>query len=281
MASSAAGVARAVPPVTLFQAAVLGVVQGLTEFLPVSSSAHLILVRDLLGWDAGAAEIPFDVVCHLGTLLAVVLYFRSDVAALIVAGPQALMGGPGEMPRLGRLIVIATVPLAVTGWLFADVIERLRTPEVAAIALSLGAAAMFLAERMGTRSRAGTSLSAVEASLLGLAQAAALVPGVSRSGAVMTGALLTGLRGEEGARFAFLLGIPAILGAAGRAAWTIGPTGLADETGILLVGFGASGVVGYAAVAALLRYLVSHTLNIFVYYRLALAAALGVWLVTT
>jgi undecaprenyl-diphosphatase len=266
--------------VTLLQAAVLGVVQGLTEFLPVSSSAHLILVRDLLGWDAGAAEIPFDVVCHLGTLLAVLLYFRTDVAALIVAGPHALTGRAGEMPRLGRLIVIATVPLALTGWLFADLIERLRTPVVAALALALGAAAMFLAERRGTRHRAGTSLSAVEASLLGVAQAAALVPGVSRSGAVMTGALLTGLRREEGARFAFLLGIPAILGAGGRAAWTLGPSGLADETGILLVGFAASGVVGYVAVAGLLRYLVSHTLDMFVYYRLALAAALGVWLLT-
>lgn len=265
---------------TLLQAAVLGVVQGLTEFLPVSSSAHLILVRDLLGWDAGTAEIPFDVVCHLGTLLAVLLYFRSDVSALIVAGPQALTGRQGEMPRLWRLLVIATVPLALTGWLFADAIERLRTPSVAAVALSLGAAVMFLAERVGTRDRAGASLSVLEAGLLGLAQAAALVPGVSRSGAVMTGALLTGLRREEGARFAFLLGIPAILGAGGKAAWTLGPAGLADETGILLVGFSASGVVGYVAVAVLLKYLVSHTLNIFVYYRLALAAALGVWLVT-
>ncbi len=266
------------PGVTVFQAAVLGVVQGLTEFLPISSSAHIILVRDLLGWEAGAAEIPFDVVCHLGTLLAILLYFRDDVAALIVAAPAALTGQPGDTARLGRLIVIATVPLALVGWLFGDVIERLRTPAVAAAALSVGAVAMLLAERVASRRRDGASLSMVEAAALGLAQAAALVPGVSRSGAVITAALVTGLRREEGARFAFLLGIPAILGAGARVAWTLGPNGLSDHTTVLLVGFAASGVVGYLAVAGLLRYLASHTLNIFAYYRLALAAALGIWL---
>ena len=265
---------------TVFQAAALGVVQGLTEFLPISSSAHLILARDLLGWDAGAAEIPFDVVCHLGTLLAVVVYFRDDVVALVAAIPHALSGQAGKPARLGRLILIATVPLALTGWLFADVIERLRNPAVAAGALALGAVAMFAAERTGSRSRSEASLSVLEATVLGIAQAAALVPGVSRSGAVMTGALATGLRREASARFAFLLGIPAILGAAARAAWTLGPNGLSDETAVLLVGFAASGVVGYAAVAGLLRYLASHTLDVFAYYRLALAATIGVWLVS-
>ncbi|MEE2963718.1 MAG: undecaprenyl-diphosphate phosphatase [Acidobacteriota bacterium] len=264
---------------TLLQAAVLGVVQGLTEFLPVSSSAHLIVVRDLFGWDSGAAEIPFDVVCHLGTVLAVLVYFRDDVSALVAAAPQMIMGHPGQTARLGRLIVIATVPLVLTGWLFADVIGRLRTPAVAAAALSVGAVAMILAERMGSQRRASASLSAAEAAGLGLAQAVALVPGVSRSGAVMTVALWTGLRREEGARFAFLIGIPAILGAGARTAWTLGSTGLAEYTMVLLVGFAVSGVVGYLAVAGLLRYLASHSLAPFALYRLAVAAALGIWLV--
>ncbi|MDA1094874.1 MAG: undecaprenyl-diphosphate phosphatase [Acidobacteria bacterium] len=264
---------------TVFQAAVLGVVQGLTEFLPISSSAHLILARDLLGWDAGSAEIPFDVVCHLGTLLAVVVYFRADVAALVAAIPKALVGHADNTARLGRLILVATTPLVLVGWLFGDVLERLRTPTVAAVALSVGALAMFVAERTASGSRPGTSLSVVEAGFLGLAQAVALVPGVSRSGALIVGALVTGLRREDGARFAFLLGIPAIMGAGARAAWTLGPTGLSDNTAVLLVGFGVSGVVGYAAVAGLLRYLASHTLDIFAYYRLALAATIGIWLV--
>lgn len=257
----------------------LGVVQGLTEFLPISSSAHLILVRALCGWDAGSAEIAFDVACHLGTLVAVLVYFREDVARLAVAAPAALVGGTGESARAGRLIVVATVPIALMGGFFADVVEQLRQPAVAAVALALGALVMLAAERVGSRSRPAASLSVLEAVGLGCAQAAALVPGVSRSGAVLTVAMLRGLTRDAAARFAFLVGIPAIFAAGVRAAWTLGVGGMAESTMVLLVGFVTSCVVGYVAVAGLFRYIARHSLDLFAYYRLVIAAALGIWLV--
>lgn len=263
---------------TVIQAALLGVVQGLTEFLPISSSAHLILARAVFGWEFGSAEIAFDVACHLGTLLAILLYFREDVARLAVAAPGALAGGSGESARVGRLILIATIPIALTGLLFADAIERLRQPVVATVALSLGAVVMLLAERVGARRRTAASLSMLEAVGLGCAQAAALVPGVSRSGAVITVAMLTGLTREEAARFTFLVGIPAILAAGVRAAWMVGPGALAEHTTVLLVGFVTSGLVGYLAIAGLLRYIASNSLDLFAYYRFVVAAALGIWL---
>jgi len=265
--------------VTVIQAVVLGVVQGLTEFLPISSSAHLILVRALCGWDAGSAEIAFDVACHLGTLVAVLVYFREDVARLAVAAPAALVGGTGESARAGRLIVVATVPIALMGGFFADVVEQLRQPAVAAVALALGALVMLAAERVGSRSRPAASLSVLEAVGLGCAQAAALVPGVSRSGAVLTVAMLRGLTRDAAARFAFLVGIPAIFAAGVRSAWTLGVGGMAESTMVLLVGFVTSCVVGYVAVAGLFRYIARHSLDLFAYYRLVIAAALGIWLV--
>ncbi len=263
---------------TVIQAALLGVVQGLTEFFPISSSAHLILVRGLLGWQVGSAELAFDVACHLGTLFAVLTYFREDVERLAVAAPGALTGRTGESARVGRLIIAATVPIALAGWLFADLVEHLRQPGIAAVALVVGALVMLAAERIGSRGRASASLSTMEAVGLGCAQAVALVPGVSRSGAVITVAMLVGLTRSEAARFSFLIGIPAILGAGVRVAWTLGASGMAEQTTVLLVGFVASGVVGYFAIAVLLWYVERHSLDPFAYYRLVVAAALGIWL---
>ena len=263
---------------TSVQAAWLGIVQGLTEFLPISSSAHLILVRELFGWDAGAAEVPFDVACHLGTLLAVLVYFRRDVVELGAAAPGALAGRGGDAPRTGRLILLATLPVVPAGLVLSGQIERLRAPGVVALALAAGAAAMLWADRGGPRTRRASSLSVLEAVVLGCAQAAALVPGVSRSGAIITVALLQGLSRAEAARFAFLLGIPAIAGGGLQAARMLGGDGLAAHGQVLLVGLAASGVVGYLAVAGLLRYLARHSLAAFAWYRLAAAALLAILL---
>ena len=261
---------------TSAQAVWLGIVQGITEFLPVSSSAHLILVRELFGWDAGAAEVPFDVACHLGTLLAVLVCLRRDVAELAAAAPGALAGRGGDAPRTGRLILLATLPVVPAGLFLSGEIERLRGPGAAAAALAAGAAAMLWADRGDIRTRRASSLSAVEAVVLGCAQAAALVPGVSRSGAIITVALLQGLSRAEAARFAFLLGIPAIAGGGLQAARMLGGDGLAAHGPVLLVGFAVSGVVGYLAVTGLLRYLARRSLAVFAWYRLAAAALLAV-----
>ena len=253
----------------------LGIVQGLTEFLPISSSAHLILVRELFGWDAGPAGIAFDVACHLGTLLAVLVYFRRDIVELAAAAPGALAGHPGDAARTGRLILLATAPVVPAGLLLSGQIDGLRVPAVVAVALAAGAAAMLWVDRGGSRTRRAASLSVVEAILLGCAQAAALVPGVSRSGAIITVALLRGLSRAEAARFAFLAGIPAIAGGGVQAARMLGGDALAAHGPVLLVGLVTSGLVGYLAVAGLLRYLARHSLAAFAWYRIAVAAVLA------
>jgi undecaprenyl-diphosphatase len=299
-------------PATL-QAALLGVVQGLTEFLPVSSSAHLILARAFFGFDGERFGLSFDVACHVGTLVAVLVYFRDDVARMIAALPRVLR--PAEAghyekvrsspspakaghdddveasgarriavadrePRMIWLLVVGTVPAVVAGLLFSKVIEaRLRTPGVAAIALAAGAVLMIAAERSGRQTRDDISLTLTEAFWIGCAQAVALIPGVSRSGATLTVALFLGLRRPEAARFIFLLAIPAILGAAAHEAPKVLKAGFGGDTAVLFaIGVVTSAIVGYAAVKYFIRYLANHTLDPFAWYRLALAAAAFVWI---
>lgn len=256
-----------------FQAAILGAVQGLTEFLPVSSSAHLILARLLLGWDAEALGLAFDVACHVGTLLAVLVYFRHDLWAMARAVPDVFRGGAGPARRV-RLIAAGTVPVVVVGLLWAPVIEaRLRTPGVAAATLALGAIGFFVADRFGRQAREEESAGYGDSVAIGIAQAAALVPGVSRSGATITVGMLLGLRREAAARFSFLLGVPAITAAAAHAGLEVAETGLTGDQAILfLIGMSVSAVVGYLAIGYLLRYLTRHTLSVFAWYRLAVAA---------
>ena len=290
------------------QAALLGVVQGLTEFLPVSSSAHLILARAFFGFDADKFGLSFDVACHVGTLVAVVLYFREDVAKLIAAVPQALglprasatlqreSRGPAKAghhmrsvavadrePRLVWLLVVGTIPAVVAGLLFGKVIEaRMRTPAVVALTLAVGAILMLAAERAGRKTRDEVSLTMTEAFWIGCAQAVALSPGVSRSGATLTLALFLGLRRPEAARFIFLLAIPAILGAAAHEAPKVLKAGFPGDTAALfVVGVVTSAIVGYLAVKYFIRYLANNSLDVFAWYRLALAATVVVWIFRT
>jgi len=261
-----------------FEAALLGVVQGLTEFLPISSSAHLILARAAFGWEAGEFGLAFDVACHVGTLMAIVIFFRQDIATMIVAVPAAFRGSQDEHARLLRSIAIGTVPIALVGLFFADLItSALRTAGVAAGALAVGAVVMLVAERIRSRSRKETTLTGAEAFWLGLAQAAALIPGVSRSGAVLTVAMLFGVRRERAARFSFLLGIPAIMAAAGRESLSLAAVGLpgGGDPGLFLIGIVSSAVVGYLTVKYFIQYLGAHSLDVFSAYRLMLAAGIG------
>ena len=280
----------------ILQAALLGVVQGLTEFLPVSSSAHLILARMFFGFDGDKFGLPFDVAIHVGTLLAILVYFRDDLRAMLrslphlfrpgraSAGEHVPIGRPDVRPgaegaRLIWLLVIGTIPAVVVGLAFSDAIERhLRTPLVAATTLAVGGLGLVAAERAGSQRRNEESLSFAEAFWIGCAQAAALVPGVSRSGATLTLGLFFGLRRAEAARFTFLLGIAAILGAAALKFPDMLAGGLGgDGARLFAVGTLTSAAVGYLAVKYFIRFLARHALDVFAWYRLALAAAVVLW----
>jgi undecaprenyl-diphosphatase len=264
-------------------AAVLGVVQGLCEFLPISSSAHLVLARAFFGWnvDEGSFGLAFDVSLHVGTLIALVLFFWRDILGILAALPEALTAqrGPG---KVARLIVIGTIPVVIAGALAAKWLEEhCRTPQVIAVTLILGAVWLLLAERLGTRQRQEDSLTAGGAFVTGVAEATAIVPGMSRSGSTISMAMLLGLTREAAARFSFLLGIPAILGAAVKEAPHIIKLGVSAQDGALFaIGTAVSAVVGYLTIRFFLRYLAGHSLDVFAYYRLALAAVTIVWLMT-
>jgi undecaprenyl-diphosphatase len=281
---------------TVVEAAVLGVVQGLTEFLPVSSSAHLILARFFFGFDGDKFGLAFDVAIHIGTLLAVVVYFHRDLRALFASIPQLFSPGRAtagehvpierqdvragaEGARMIWLIVVGTIPAVLVGLVFGDAIElHLRTPGVAATTLAAGGIAFFAAERIGAKRRNEESLTPAEAFIIGCAQAAALVPGVSRSGATITLALFLGLRRAEAARFTFLLGIPAILGAAVLKSPDMLAQGVGqDGARLFIVGIASSAVIGYLAVKYFIRFLSKHSLDVFGWYRLGLAAMTVVW----
>lgn len=264
----------------LVAAALLGVVQGLTEFLPVSSSGHLILARAFFGWDAGRFGLAFDVACHVGTLLAVVAYFRGEILRLTVAAPGALAGRDGSWERLGRLIIVGTVPVVIVGLLFASAIETtLRTPAVVAVALAVGGFGLIAGEWFGSKRRGDETIGYGEAFAIGVAQASALVPGISRSGATLTVAMLLGLRREAAARFVFLLSLPAVLAAAGKETLEFSEAGVEGlPVTMFLVGLVVSGVVGYVTVKYFIRYLAGHSLHGFAAYRLVLAGVTLAWL---
>lgn len=258
-------------------AALLGTVQGLTEFLPISSSAHLIIARDVFGlYMSAQLDLAFDVACHLGTLLAVVAYFWSDLLAMARALPGAFTGGSDPSARRIRLIVVGTLPIVIVGLLGGVAIEdTLRTPAVAAAALAAGSFFLLAAERVRAPEKRETDLTYGHAMLVGVAQSAALIPGVSRSGATIATGMFLGYRRAEAARFTFLLSIPAILAAAAKNAWELRGVSLSlDEQVAFAIGLATSAVVGYLAISLLLRYLVGHRLDVFAWYRLILAAVI-------
>ena len=265
----------------LAAAALLGVVQGLTEFLPVSSSGHLILARAFFGWDAGRYGLAFDVACHVGTFLAVVAYFRRDVAEMIAHSVGALTLRAGTTEHLVRLVAAGTVPVVIVVLLFGDLLEGLRSPQVVAVALAIGGIGLLVAERFGTHSRSEDSLVYWEAFAIGCAQAAALIPGVSRSGATLTVALLLGLRRLGAARFVFLMSLPAVFAAGVKETLDVAEMGAPDlPAAMFAVGLVMSAVVGYLTIKFFLRYLAKHSLTAFAVYRFALAVATIVWLMS-
>ena len=255
------------------QAIVLAIVQGLSEFLPISSSGHLILVPHFLGWtDQGLA---FDVAVHVGTLLAVVAYFRRQLFAMARAWFGSFAGG-GMTPdaRLAWCIVVGTIPVGIVGLLFSDLIEKmLRNPLFVAGTLSVFGLLMWLADRLGARKRDEYSVGWRDAILIGCAQALALMPGTSRSGVTMTMARSLGLTREAAARFSFLLAVPGIALAGGYELLQLlgEPDGSVDWS-MMSLGLVVSAVTGYLCIHWLLKFIGRIGLAPFAFYRFALAA---------
>ena len=265
----------------LLEAVFLGVVQGLTEFLPVSSSGHLLLAQHFLGVDQARFGLSFDVALHMGTLLAVVSFFWRDLIGMAAAffrsfGHMDLANDTDQ--RLAYLVIVASAPAALIGFLFEGFFEStVRSPWVVVFNFVVVGIVFLVAEAVGSHGRKASKLGFGEAVGIGLAQAAALVPGVSRSGATITLGLFLGLRREEAARFSFLMSIPIIAGAGGLKLGQVLAKGMgAHEWLLFLAGFVASAAVGYLTIRFLLDYLTRHSLSVFAYYRFAVAAVVAV-----
>lgn len=271
---------------TSIQALVLGIVQGLTEFLPVSSSGHLILVPWFFGWkDPFIDSLTFSVMLHMGTLLALLVYFWRDWLRLVPAGlaslrDRSLAGDPDR--KMAWLIVVATIPAVLVGPILNDTIENaVREPAPVALMLCVGAAILWLAERWGSKLREMSSLTFVGAFGIGVAQVLALVPGISRSGVSIAAGLFQGLNREAAARFSFLMATPVVAGAGVfEALKLVKGSGVKPELHLIAIGFVAAAISGLLAIRFMLEFLRRQSVNIFVVYRVLLAAAVFVVLLS-
>ncbi|MDP9391302.1 MAG: undecaprenyl-diphosphate phosphatase [Actinomycetota bacterium] len=256
------------------EAVVLGVVQGLTEFLPISSSAHLRLVGELFGWDDPGAA--FTAITQIGTEAAVLLYFRSDIARIIVAWLRSLRGGSKGDPdaRMGWLIIVGSIPIVVLGLLFQDQIETtFRDLRIVATALIVFSLILFAADRIGAKQRELDQLTVGHGMGYGFAQALALIPGVSRSGGTITAGLFLGYSRAAAARYSFLLAVPAVLGAGFFQVYEVLTGGVAGrdvDWGPTIVATVIAFGVGFLVIGWLLRYLDRGSFVPFVVYRVVL-----------
>jgi undecaprenyl-diphosphatase len=263
--------------VSILQAIVLGLVQGATEFAPVSSSGHLILVPWMFGWGTiGDADLQksFDVALHMGTLLGALIYFRHDVARYAGAWFRSIaarqMSTPDE--RIAWALVVGTIPGAIAGALFENVIqEKLGAPLLIALMLVAFALLLVIVDRRARSDRPFDSIGPREGLLLGTAQALALQPGVSRSGVTITAARAMGLDRESAARFSFLLSLPIIAGAGVYKAVDLAQTGLQGHAAEFVAGMVASAISGFLVIWGVLKYLKRHDFMIFLWYRVAVA----------
>lgn len=272
------------------QAIILGIVQGLTEFIPISSSAHLVIIPWVFGWDNPALEsLTFDVALHLGTLVALLAFFWTDWGRLLNAGVASIVErriGDDHDRKLAWYLVIGTIPGGVIGLLFEHKIEELFHPSdgpiVAASMVWMGViiavlgGLLFLAEQLAKHVRRMDGVTFRDAILIGCSQALAIFPGVSRSGSTITAGLAVGLERETAARFSFLLSAPIIAGAGLKSLWDIykgihsGAIATSD-LGLFVAGFFAAALSGYFCIKYLLRFMQNNSTNIFVYYRWLLA----------
>lgn len=258
----------------LWQAIILGIVQGITEFLPISSSAHLILMPALTGWaDQG---VGFDLSVHVGTLLAVILYFRKDVGALIVDGLRSIPARRNVgQSRLGWMVVMATIPACVAGVFLLDYIDSvLRAVGVIITTTVVFAVLLAVADKWGRGQRQLTDIGWLDAIIVGVAQALALIPGTSRSGATMTAGLFMGLDRQTASKFSFYMAIPITLAAASLKLLTIWQDGLYVDWLGFLIGGVASFITAISAIHLFLKWLNAFGMWPYVIYRLLLAIVL-------
>ena len=257
--------------VTIFEAIVLGIVQGLAEFLPISSSGHLILVPWLLGWPSHG--LTFDLALHLGTSVALLGYFWRDWLVLATAAVRGLTDAKARAShewRLAWLIVVGCIPAAVVGILFEDLIEAtFRQPALIAVLLIAFGLVLLVADMVGKRARSLEQVTLVDSLVIGCAQVLALAPGVSRSGITMTAGLFRGLDRGTAARFSFLLSAPITVAAALYKLRVLVKEPLTGSEAVaFVVGIATAAVVGALAIGFLLRYLQRQPVNLFVWYRL-------------
>ena len=255
----------------LYQVVILAIVQGLTEFLPISSTAHLYLTSWLLGWKP--ETLGFDIALHIGTLAAVLIYFFRDWLQIVGQGLGMSYGHDAELKHnraMLWLLAIGTIPVGVAGYIFkAQAETSWRSPMVMATMLIVVGVLMGLAERLCKRERDLAGLNLADAATIGLAQALAVVPGTSRSGITITAGLQRNLNRQAAARFSFLLSTPAIAGAAGKDLHDLLQHGIpGDMKMAYALGIVVSGVVGIAVIAWFLRFLQRNSLTFFVYYRI-------------
>ncbi|HEY4694541.1 MAG TPA: undecaprenyl-diphosphatase UppP [Candidatus Nanoarchaeia archaeon] len=264
----------------IFQAAILGIIQGVTEFLPISSSGHLFLVTEILGWEGVVNSLSFDLALHVGTSAAVVLFFWRDFWRMIKAFvdnlPRGLKGVWGdEQSRLLIFIVVGSVPAGVIGFLFEDFFTtEARNLPLVALTLIFFGLLLYLGDRLGRKDRQIKGLTFLDSLFIGLAQSLALVPGVSRSGITITSGLFRNLDREASTRFSFLLSTPAILGASILKLPEITNSALGGSSQtFLFVGVLTAAVSGFLAIKVLLNFIMSNNFTIFVIYRVVLGLA--------
>jgi undecaprenyl-diphosphatase len=275
----------------LIQSVILGIIQGLTEFIPVSSSAHLVIVPWLFGWDDPAfRSLGFDVALHLGTLAAIIVFFWKDWLRIIGAWLKSvgqLKIGEDPDRRMAWYLIAACIPGGIAGVFFQGDIEELFHPALSpipapamiamAFIIALLGALLLIADRLASHGRAMGAMRWKDALLIGLSQALAIFPGVSRSGATITAGLALGLEREAAARFSFLLSAPIILGAGLKSVYDLAKAGeAAANLPLILAGFVAAAASGFFCIKLLLGFLQKHTTKAFAYYRWALAALVAV-----
>jgi undecaprenyl-diphosphatase len=260
---------------SILQAVLLGIIQGATEFIPVSSSGHLVLVPALLGW--APPGLAYDAFLHLATLIAVIAYFWRDIVDLVVAWCHSWghLTAMAPRERMAWLLIVSAIPGAILGYFLNDAVSaKFESPRFAGIMLLVTGLLLVGSEQVGRRVRDLDHLKLSDALWMGLAQGLAIAPGLSRSGATVSAGLLCGLRRDEAARFSFLMGIPIILGAGGMQVLKLTQGDLQSlGLGVFVAGFVAAAVAGYLAIRVLLNYVRSHSLRPFAYYCFVIGAA--------